>query len=87
MLILERPSDNIPRIRLRGPKRRRSVRLRYGDVADFTSASIRSPPRGPGPRGRSDIALPEEVFGCVRTYGDMVTLVQERVDTRQLAAD
>ncbi len=28
-----------------------------------------------------DIALPEEVLGCVRTYGDVVTLVQERVKT------
>ena len=26
-------------------------------------------------------------LGCVRTYDDMVTLVQERVETRQLAAD
>ncbi len=29
-----------------------------------------------------DIALPEEVLGCVRTYGDVVTLVQERVESR-----
>jgi len=34
-----------------------------------------------------DIALPEEVLGCVRTYGDVVTLVEERVETRRLAAD
>jgi acyl carrier protein len=26
-----------------------------------------------------DIALPEEVLGCVRTYGDVVTLVEERL--------
>ncbi len=26
-----------------------------------------------------DIALPEEVLGCVRTYGDVVTIVQEQV--------
>ena len=29
-----------------------------------------------------DIALPEEVLGCVRTYGDVVTLVQKRVEFR-----
>jgi len=29
-----------------------------------------------------DIALPEEVLGCVRTYGDVVTLVGERVAER-----
>lgn len=29
-----------------------------------------------------DIALPEEVVGCVRTYGDVVTLVDERVAGR-----
>ena len=29
-----------------------------------------------------DIALPEEVLGCVRTYGDVVSLVQKRVETR-----
>ena len=34
-----------------------------------------------------DIALPEEVLGCVRTYGDVVTLVEDRVETRRLAAD
>ncbi len=34
-----------------------------------------------------DIALPEEVLGCVRTFGDVVTLVQERVDSRLQAAD
>ena len=26
-----------------------------------------------------DIALPEEVLRCVRTYGDVVSLVQERL--------
>lgn len=26
-----------------------------------------------------DIALPEEVLGCVRTYGDVVHLVEERL--------
>ena len=30
-----------------------------------------------------DIALPEEVVGCVRTYGDVVTLVDERVAGRR----
>jgi acyl carrier protein len=30
-----------------------------------------------------DITLPEEVLGCVRTYGDVVTLVAERVEGRQ----
>ena len=34
-----------------------------------------------------DIALPEEVLGCVRTYGDVVTLVRERVGTRTATAD
>ena len=34
-----------------------------------------------------DIALPEEVLGCVRTYGDVVTLVQERVKTRPGTAE
>ena len=29
-----------------------------------------------------DIALPEEVLGCVRTYGDMVHLVGEKVAGR-----
>jgi acyl carrier protein len=29
-----------------------------------------------------DIALPEEVLGCVRTYGDVVSLVGERVAGR-----
>ena len=29
-----------------------------------------------------DIALPEEVIGCVRTYGDVVSLVGERVAAR-----
>ncbi len=29
-----------------------------------------------------DIALPEEVLGCVRTYGDVVSLVQQRVQRR-----
>jgi acyl carrier protein len=29
-----------------------------------------------------DIALPEEVLGCVRTYGDMVTLVDSRIAGR-----
>jgi acyl carrier protein len=29
-----------------------------------------------------DIALPEEVLGCVRTYGDMVDLVGEKVAGR-----
>lgn len=29
-----------------------------------------------------DIALPEEVLGCVRTYGDVVRLVGERVAGR-----
>ena len=30
-----------------------------------------------------DIALPEEILGCVRTYGDVVTLVQEQVQSRR----
>jgi acyl carrier protein len=34
-----------------------------------------------------DIALPEEVLGCVRTFGDVVTLVQERVKIRTQVAD
>jgi acyl carrier protein len=34
-----------------------------------------------------DIALPEEVLGCVRTFGDVVTLVQERVGNRRQEAD
>jgi len=34
-----------------------------------------------------DIALPEEALGCVRTFGDVVTLVQERVEIRRHAAD
>jgi acyl carrier protein len=29
-----------------------------------------------------DIALPEEVIGCVRTYGDVVDLVGEKVAGR-----
>jgi acyl carrier protein len=29
-----------------------------------------------------DIALPEEVLGCVRTYGDVVSLVDARVAGR-----
>jgi acyl carrier protein len=29
-----------------------------------------------------DIALPEEVLGCIRTYGDMVNLVGEKVAGR-----
>jgi acyl carrier protein len=29
-----------------------------------------------------DIALPEEVLGCVRTFGDVVSLVRERVQSR-----
>ena len=29
-----------------------------------------------------DIALPEEVLGCVRTYGDVVDIVRERVERR-----
>jgi len=29
-----------------------------------------------------DIALPEEILGCVRTYGDVVTVVQEQVENR-----
>jgi len=29
-----------------------------------------------------DIALPEEVLGCVRTYGDVVDVVRERVERR-----
>ena len=29
-----------------------------------------------------DIALPEEVLGCIRTYGDMVHLVGEKVAGR-----
>jgi len=29
-----------------------------------------------------DIALPEEVLGCVRTFGDVVSLVQARVEKR-----
>jgi acyl carrier protein len=33
-----------------------------------------------------DIALPEEVLGCVRTYGDVVTLVAERVERRMQEA-
>ncbi|HEV2760362.1 MAG TPA: phosphopantetheine-binding protein [Acidimicrobiales bacterium] len=33
-----------------------------------------------------DIALPEEVLGCVRTYGDVVTLVQQRVEKRSQTA-
>jgi len=34
-----------------------------------------------------DIALPEEVLGCVRTFGDVVSLVQARVEKRNRAAD
>lgn len=34
-----------------------------------------------------DIALPEEVLGCVRTYGDVVSLVQHRIETRSPAAE
>ncbi len=30
-----------------------------------------------------DIALPEEILGCVRTYGDVVTLVQEQLESRR----
>ncbi len=33
-----------------------------------------------------DIALPEEVLGCVRTYGDVVSLVAERVERRMQEA-
>ncbi|MGI8808276.1 MAG: phosphopantetheine-binding protein [Acidimicrobiales bacterium] len=33
-----------------------------------------------------DIALPEEVLGCVRTYGDVVSLVEERVERRTHAS-
>ncbi len=33
-----------------------------------------------------DIALPEEILGCVRTYGDVVTLVQEQVESRMHGA-
>jgi len=33
-----------------------------------------------------DIALPEEVLGCVRSYGDVVSLVQARVKSRSSAA-
>jgi acyl carrier protein len=33
-----------------------------------------------------DIALPEEVIGCVRTYGDVVSLVAERVERRMQEA-
>ncbi len=29
-----------------------------------------------------DIALPEDVTGCIRTYGDIVTLVRDRVEAR-----
>ncbi len=32
-----------------------------------------------------DIALPEEVLGCVRTFGDVVSLVQARVEKRNRA--
>ena len=31
-----------------------------------------------------DIALPEEVLGCVRTFGDVVSLVGERVAGRTI---
>ena len=34
-----------------------------------------------------DIALPEEVLACVRTYGDVVGLVQARVESRSRATD
>jgi len=34
-----------------------------------------------------DIALPEEVLGCVRTYGDVVRLVQARVEKRGRTTD
>jgi len=34
-----------------------------------------------------DIALPEEVLGCVRTFGDVVSLVQARVEKRNRATD
>ena len=34
-----------------------------------------------------DIALPEEVLGCVRTFGDVVTMVQDGVDSRRPSAD
>lgn len=34
-----------------------------------------------------DITLPEEVLGCVCTFGDVVTLVQERVEMRSQNAD
>ena len=34
-----------------------------------------------------DIALPEEVLGCVRTYGDVVDVVRERVERRMQGAD
>ncbi len=34
-----------------------------------------------------DIALPEEVLGCVRTFGDVVSLVQARVEKRSHAPD
>lgn len=33
-----------------------------------------------------DIALPEEVMGCVRTYGDVVSLVGARVAGRTESA-
>jgi acyl carrier protein len=34
-----------------------------------------------------DITLPEEVLGCVRTFGDVVTLVGERKQGRMHSAD
>ena len=33
-----------------------------------------------------DITLPEEILGCVRTYGDVVTIVQEQVENRMHGA-
>lgn len=33
-----------------------------------------------------DIALPEEILGCVRTYGDVVSVVQEQVESRRQSA-
>ncbi len=33
-----------------------------------------------------DITLPEEVLGCVRTYGDVVSVVEARVESRRQAS-
>jgi acyl carrier protein len=34
-----------------------------------------------------DITLPEEVLGCVATFGDVVGLVEDRVEMRAQVAD